>query len=330
MGETMAVLERRLSWAACAAALVALAALVACSSESDGVDSNDPLPPPAEGEGYQIEMTATAPPGSEIWKCVVQRLPNDDWMFVNHVESVQTLGMHHMDVMVIGFAGVELDPGTYECDDLYRENSDLMDGLILYASQDDVQEIQLPPGIAANLPPNLMIMYEIHYVNTTEQPVDTFSKINMYDYDPTLVTDTIWGAAIRDTELNIPAMSEHTEWTRCVMTDPIDLLFLTSHTHQLGREVTIRSFDGQTVGDEIYRNTDWQTPFLQSFGTQAMHIPAGSGFEFSCRFDNRSADPVTWGFGAADEMCQIGIVFSPGEAKRKCTIVETSDGLGVQ
>ena len=304
----------------------------ACGSEDpgDGIDPNDPFPPPAQGEGYQIEMSATAPAGTEIYKCVVDRLPNDDWMFVNHVASLQTEGMHHMDVMILGFAGIELEPGTYECADLYAEYPDLMDGLIIYAAQDAEQEITMPEGIAANLPPNLLMMHEIHYVNTSDQPVEAFSRINIYDYDPFLVTDTIWGNVVRDLDLNIPAQaSTHQEWTRCVMTDPIDLIFLSSHTHELATSLTVRSFDGNAPGDQIYENRNWESPFLKSFGETAMHIPAGEGFEFTCNFTNPSEDVVTWGLSARDEMCQIAFVFSPGEAKRKCNVVETSDGLGL-
>jgi hypothetical protein len=52
-----------------------------------------------------------------------------------------------------------------------------------------------------------------------------------------------------------------------------------------------------------------------------MKVPAGTGFEFACHYKNPSAQPVTWGFKATDEMCQIALVFTPGETTRACEIV---------
>lgn len=305
------------------ALLFALAA--ACGSSEPSDDS--PLAPPAEGEGFQLSFEAVAPPGSEIWLCQISELPEGGFTPVNVAESVQNDGMHHMDIMALTLTGVSLEPGVYDCAELYDTYSSLMDsGIFLYASQKPEQSIQLPEGVVANLPPKIKVMHEMHYVNTTDQPVEVFSMVNVYRYDGE-IRDTIWGGAVRDDEINIPPMSEHTEWTRCVMSDDIDLLFLSSHTHQLGLEVVVRTFDGEQVGDVIYRNTDWETPALLSFGAEPLSLPAGTGLEFSCRFRNDTDQVVNWGFSAAEEMCQIALVFTPGEAARECVPVASSDGL---
>ena len=306
---------------------VSCAAVVLCSCGSDKATDDSPLPVPDENEGFQMRFDAVAPPGEEIWLCQISELPGGGFTPVNLAESVQSPGMHHMDIMALTLTGVSLDPGIYDCAELYETYDQLMDkGIFLYASQQEEQVIQLPEGVVANLPPLIKVMHEIHYVNTTDEPIDVFSAVNVYRYAGE-IRDTIWGGAVRDVELNIPPMSEHTEWTRCAMTEDIDVLFLSSHTHQLGLEVSVRTFDGENVGEEIYRNTDWQTPKLISFGTEPLHVPAGSGFEFSCKFRNNSPEMVRWGFEAADEMCQIALVFSPGEAARECVPVASSDGL---
>jgi len=36
---------------------------------------------------------------------------------------------------------------------------------------------------------------------------------------------------------------------------------------------------------------------------------------------------VHWGFAASDEMCQIALVYTPGQATRKCEVVDSSDGM---
>jgi len=300
---------------------VLLLFMAACST-----DPADPLPPPPAGEGFQVEMTTTVPAGTEIWECKVTEIPFDGIIKVNHVESVQSAGVHHMDITVLAFAGVDLDVGSYDCNQIYADYPQLMEnGLIVYAAQQPDQEITLPEGTVAQLPGRLKIMQELHYVNATSQPVEAFSKINIYKYAGATV-NTIWGNAVRDTNLDIP-VGDSTQWTRCVMDEDIDVLFLSSHTHQLGRSVEVRKFDGAAVGDLVYSNDDWHTPQLLSFGDAPLHVPAGTGFEFQCHYSNPTGEVVHWGFHASDEMCQIAMVFTPGDAGRRCEVVETSDGV---
>ncbi len=303
-------------------ALLPLVLTLSCAGDG-GPDPDDPLPPPPEGDGFQISMTATVPAGTEVWICQISELPNDEFMSINRVESVQTAGVHHMDVMALTFADVDLAPGVYDCNDVYAEFPSLMDdGMILYAAQHAEQEILLPEGTVASLPGHLLVMQELHYVNASPSDVEAFSKINVYRYEGD-VEETIWGGAVRDTDLTIPP-GDHVEWTRCVMNQDVDILFLSSHTHQLAREVQISRFDGEAVGELLYTNDDWQTPQLMSFGTEPLHVAAGTGFEFRCDYRNDTGETVHWGFAAADEMCQIAYVFTPGEASRKCEVVASS------
>ncbi|HUQ05545.1 MAG TPA: hypothetical protein VM261_23745, partial [Kofleriaceae bacterium] len=282
---------------------LALVSLV-LSACAEPADSGDPLPPPAEGTGFQISMDVTVPPGEELWLCNVSRLPTQEYTAVNHVKSLQSVGMHHMDIMALVFAGVDIPEGTHECEGLYAQYPQLMeDGLILYAAQQPDQEITLPPGTVASLPGNLLVMQEIHFVNPSPDPIEAFSKINIYEYTEP-VTDEIWGKAVRDTTMDIPP-GESVQWTRCVMNEDIDLLFLSSHTHQLGKKVEVRTFDGETPGELIYENRDWVTPALKDWGQTPLHVPAGQGFEFQCHYRNPGTETVHWGFAAADEMCQI-------------------------
>lgn len=314
----------RLLTVALMTAMTAMAA-AACGGD-DGGAGDDPLPPPAPEDGFQVAMEVTVPAGEEIWLCQVSEIPGVEFTPVNHVESVQTAGVHHMDVMALQFAGVDIAPGLYDCNDVYRDYPELMDeGLILYAAQQAEQSITLPEGTVANLPGGITVMQELHFVNTTTTDIEAFSKINIYRYEGD-IEQQIWGGAVRDTNLNVPP-GEHVEWTRCVMTDDVDLLFLSSHTHQLGRRVEVRLFDGTSTGELVYENDDWATPALKSFGTEPLHLAAGTGLEFQCHFSNDTGEMVNWGFAAADEMCQIALVFTPGYSDRRCDVVETSDGV---
>ena len=83
------------------------------------------------------------------------------------------------------------------------------------------------------------------------------------------MVEGIWGGNVRDENITIPANSTHTEWTRCVLNKDVDVIFLASHMHKLGKEFTIRLFDGTDSGD-IFTNDDWHN--LRLFSTRLQFI----------------------------------------------------------
>jgi hypothetical protein len=283
------------------------------------------LAPPPDGEGFQISMTMDAPAGAETWQCVVMNMPNQDVAPVNRVESIQTAGLHHLDVTALISANIA--PGRYDCNQLYADHPELMDQATLYAAQGTAHsQIDLGPGVVASVPPGLPVLFEMHYVNATAQDIHVEADVNGYTINQRDVVTTISGMAVRDRHIKVPAMSDATEWTRCVMDHDVDLLLVTTHTHKLGRDAHIKLFDGTTVGDEIYVNTMWQAPPLKQFAP-SLHIPAGTGFEFDCHYFNDTAAEVDWGYLASDEMCNLVLVWTPGDANATCKVVATSDGI---
>lgn len=307
-------------------------ALFACAA--DGEDTY--FEPPDPSEGFQVGMTVTAAPGEEIWKCLVmEALPFDERIaYISHGVHKQTPFVHHMDLMALALTGVDIEPGVYDCDDIYQgaDSERIMDdGLILYASQAAEDSVVLPDGVVAEVPTATPFMYEVHYINTTDEEVQVDSYLNAYVADISEVQETIWGGPVRDRNINVPGDgTDHVEWSRCVMDKAIDLIFLSSHTHELAYDFQVRTFDGENVGDEvIYSNSDWQNPYLQHFDPP-LHLEAGEGLEFSCFYRSNKGESTTWGFSAAEEMCQIGIVFTPGPSGAECNVVETSDGVIVE
>lgn len=288
------------------------ALLAACSSSS---------PPPA----FEVSLEADAAPGQEIWKCRVMQLPIVDTTDVHHVTHEQST-LHHMDITVL--ESVAIPEGDYDCAALYQKHPALMEQPTLYAAQTPSGNITLPPGVVARIPAGITVLYEIHAVNASPNPLHATSHVRAWTIPPGEVTGTINAAVARDRNLSIPARSDHVEWTRCVVDQDVDVLFASSHTHALGRDVTVFRFDGQSTGDQIFMNTDWQAPKLFAY-TPPMHVAAGSGFEFRCHYVNDGNDEIHWGFTAHDEMCNFVFVWTPGTTQTSCKPVQTSDGLGL-
>ena len=96
--------------------------------------------------------------------------------------------------------------------------------------------------------------------------------------------------------------------------------------HELGIGFTIAPFDGTETGDIIYSNDDWHIPNIVQYDPPLV-IPAGTGFEWTCTWQNPGDEMVTYGSTAQDEMCNPAMVFSPFSVTADCEVVETSDGV---
>ncbi|MDP2311662.1 MAG: hypothetical protein Q8P41_02060 [Pseudomonadota bacterium] len=304
--------------------------LVGCGAPSTDTGATADLPvlaPPAAGEGFQISMFGTAPPNAEVWLCSVYALPTDEPAAVNSVEYLQNEGTHHMTLSTTALSDTPIAEGTYNCEDLYADTSLMQDVVMMFGNQGDASgTLTLPEGVAANLPAGIQVLQEIHYVNTTDTDVPLYSYLNGLTIPQDTVVEGIWGGSVRDEYIDIPPGVEHTEWSRCVMNEDVEVQFLASHTHATATEFTIAPFDGTTTGDIFYRNDDWHDPRIEQY-TPPMAVPAGTGFEFACTWFNESDDTVNYGLLSTDEMCNMAIVFTPFSMTAACEVVETSDGV---
>jgi hypothetical protein len=311
--------------------LVAVLALVACVESGDSAaPTADALPylePPPEGEGFQVSMFGVAPPNSEVWLCEVYDLPTSESMAINWVDYLQNEGTHHLTLSTTEFAETPVEPGSYDCEDLYADSTLMEDVVMMFGNQGEAEgTLALPDGVAATLPAGIQLLHEVHYVNTTAEEVEVYSYLNGWRIPDDEVVDGIWGGSVRDEHIDIPANTEHTEWSRCVMNEDVEVQFLASHTHARASEFTIAPFDGTTTGDIFYRNDDWHDPMIEQFNPGIV-VPAGQGFEFACTWFNESDAPVNYGFASTDEMCNMAIVFTPFSMTAACEVVETSDGV---
>lgn len=302
--------------------------LTACASEP-APEAVVPLEPPPPGDGFQVQMSAVAPPNTEIWKCSVYPAPIEGLTAVSWVEFQSTPGLHHLTLSAPKLTGRgDIAYGEYDCEDIYADLDFMENATMFFGSQGGAayETLVLPDGIAATFPASLDIVHEIHFVNVTDEPVDVYSRINAWTMDMDDVDDGIWGGSVRDEHINLPALSQHTEWSRCEFNRDVEVHFLASHTHELGIEFTIAPWDGTETGEIFYRNDDWHSAQITQYDPPLV-VPAGQGFEWACTWDNPRDEGITYGLTATDEMCNLAVVHTPFDVSAQCEVVETSDGV---
>ncbi len=307
-----------------------LAALLACTPApvDSGAGNGIPvLDPPPAGEGFQVSMFGTAAAFSEAWLCSVYDLPTTEPASVNSVQYLQNAGTHHLTLSTTAFAQTPLPEGNYDCADLYADTTLMEDVVMMFGNQGEAAgTLTLPEGVAATLPAGIQVMQEIHYVNTTDTDVSLYSYLNAWTIPEEEVVDGIWGGSVRDENIAIPPGASHTEWSRCVLNEDVEVQFLASHTHAQATSFTIAPYDGDNVGEVFYENFDWHDPKIVQYDPPLV-VPAGQGFEFSCTWQNQGDTEVNYGFLSTDEMCNMAIVFTPFSVTAACEVVETSDGV---
>jgi hypothetical protein len=301
---------------------IGIAILASCSSK----DSTEPelLAPPAASEGFQLKMDTKAAASTETWACQVGTLPIDGPIGAHAVLHKINHPTHHITISFPLTAGVALDEGMYDCKQLYADHPQLMEATEIYGGQGDGAQLTLPDGVAAKLPGPMQILFELHYVNTTPADVDLQARVNVYTVPIETVKQGIWGTQMRNEKLDIPPHANKTETSRCVVSKDVDVILLASHTHGLGQKATIKSFDGKTVGAQVYENDDWARPLLQQFDPP-LHVAAGTGFELSCDYLNNTDHTVNYGLKSTDEMCNMTMVFVPEDPTVKCDITYQSE-----
>jgi hypothetical protein len=287
------------------------------------------LPPPPAGQGLQLKLSYDSPAGSETWKCNIADLPPtpDTFYHIHRAESRQGMASHHMNLNILTGDSATIDPGFYDCNELYAAHPSIMEeSITFFASQQPEFDLTLPTGVVAAVPGGVRVLHELHVINASESETTAWAAVNAYTIPADQVTGRIWGFSQHDRNINIPPNSEHDEWTRCVMSADVQLLYMSSHTHALGKLFSVKQFDGTNTGDTIYTNTDWHAPKLLTFDPP-MTIAKGTGFEFNCHFSNPNPVAVHWGETSHDEMCQMIIAFTPGDQSIECKVVAASDGI---
>jgi len=77
--------------------------------------------------------------------------------------------------------------------------------------------------------------------------------------------------------------------------------------------------DAGVAGELVYSNDDWTSPELAFFTDNPISVPAGSGFEFRCSFENTGDSAVSYGYETSDEMCMMVGVYYPDDGFKVCS-----------
>ncbi len=270
--------------------------------------------------GYQIKSQPhLVAPGEESYRCDVVRIDptdGDTLIFLDRVESHASKNTHHMNVYVGLFSVVDAvlgegtgevylghKVGSYDCNEL----GDLMELAIpIYPSQREEQIVELPAGVAMPSLAPLVLVMEHHYINLSEKDVMINAALNMHripENEVEQILSSFYGAPL---DLDIPANTQKTEARTCVVDRDINIIALSTHSHEKGECFTINEFEGPTstiAPSPLYVNKEWQQPPVLQYAANEWQLKAGEGLHYACHYYNDEDRSLYFGPSASDEMC---------------------------
>ncbi len=320
---TMKILQRILL-------LVSTGLLTACPppapQDGGGGDASDVqfvepvLAPPPAGQGIQLRVEFTVPPGTEQQRCWRFPMPSAADMEIVRYEVAYNEGSHHMNlfrVLPSVAATATLSPDT----GLAGEGSPCFNAVdfsvwdLVVGSQVGSLDWRLPAGVAYRIHAHSEMLLQSHFVNGTTQSTPgarAVVLVNLWTADPSTITQHMGTMFANNRGINLPPQMDCEFTTRCVVPDAATFVALTGHFHSRGQQFLVNaSMDGTAPGEQIYASQAWSDPPFALLSTP-LSVPAGGGLFYTCRYHNDTDFPITFGPHVEfEEHCNLFAYYYP-------------------
>ncbi|MGM9508502.1 monooxygenase [Larkinella sp. GY13] len=267
---------------------------------------------PAATEGFQLKLDPfTIIPNFERELFMRKSIGNTQDVYVNRFEVKMRNNSHHF--VMYNFRNNQNLPALNQIRDL-RNSDNSYNLLTALSMQNHVYFIGIqapyidyafPEGTALLIPANTTMDFNSHYVNKSNTSITGEVFVNLYTTDKAKVKNVVKTMDFTNNDLSIPANKRVTLSKTFLMTKPVKVLVLTSHTHKLAEKFVIKIKGGARDGEVIYTSTNWEHPEIKTFTTPIL-LAKGEGLISEITYNNTTAKDVSFGLTSEDEM---GIIF---------------------
>lgn len=279
-------------------------------------------------------------PGEDVEFCEVARLPGDaDTKYiVKSFELANEIGSHHLIVSaaVVGSiaeerikeVGVGNKVPCLSAENAFGNESFVSVG----GSQQPYTEIVMPERVGRVFTGGQYIVFDYHYLNTREQPIQARSAFNMHFTDEDSIDHIAKGFSFSNYMIATQPGMEGSFTGECHFGDDVVISDITRHTHRWGTNFSVWFSGGERDGEEIWTSRDWQHDTFFKFD-QPFVMKAGEGLRFRCDYRNDTTRALNFGTSATDEMCILfGTIWETDGSQfrnQNCLIVwKDADGIG--
>ncbi len=307
----------------------------------------NPPPPPAQGEGYQLQLPPfKIEPGTEREVFYAKQLldhegnPIEGDIYINRVEIFYPSGSHHFILYRLTDEGLAngihkraIDPSIgVNPEDEFREldpddpqalGNFGVDRLFVVATQTDDTIFQFPEGVGLRVPGDTIFDLNSHYINLLgDETLIGETYINIYTIPEEELKYEAIEIFVSNRSINVPPsltrVAKMTWYVEDEITtrghDPDSELYvflLTSHMHRHGELFEIFQ---KSTGELLHRSIAYDDAPITLFHSPIILSP-DDGISFQCTFNNYDKNvPLQFGLTSEDEMCIIyGYYYIPVE-----------------
>jgi hypothetical protein len=295
----------------------------ACSDdETEAPPPDDLLEPPAEGQGVQFKMVTSIPAGSEVEHCQFVRAPAEG-LNVNRDEIKFTTGSHHVLLYLTPYTEIPTANEQGEPIDTTKV-FDCSDGVIfnwkvsnlIAGSQNATGEsiVDFPSDVAMRVPPNAVLLMNVHYVNAQPEVIEPDVRINVHTIPDAQVKQEGGMLFWFNPLIRVDPMGTGLAKMSCPLPEDVTLGNAQSHMHRRGVDYEAVHIKPDATREVIYENTAWEGVPVKEW-EPGLPIAGGSRIEYFCAYQNPEARTVYQGPKSSDEMCMFISSYWPAKAE---------------
>jgi hypothetical protein len=296
--------------------------IVGCGHPPGVAPTGDPAktsahPPPAAAEGLQLSSPEiTLAPGEEVFKCWYTSLPTAE-VAIADFESWMSQGSHHFIV--------------YTTEEAMRPDGTMEDcagglggaGLgnvpvWLYSTQDPHGTLTTPEGVAMPLKAQQPLLFNMHYINTTQAPVTVQVWLNLKYASGSFQRA---GAFVTfNTQIAIPPGGTQTVSGDCAVPGGAQFFLLSTHSHKHTVDARASRFADGKLGETLVDTTDWEHATIARFAAPSfLTFAHGEQLHYQCSYQNDTQQTITVGQSAlTNEMCMAVGYYFPSTRTSLC------------
>jgi hypothetical protein len=288
------------------------------------------LAPPPEGRGVQLRMVSTLAAGVETERCRFFKVPDAGYV-MNRSEVRYSAGSHHIllfstpykEIPTVDLFGNTVDTSSvFECGKEGPTGHWSIDGVVAGAQKPDAPTIVegLPPDTAFLIPGGSVLLMNTHYLNASDQPIETDARINLGFIPREQVKQEAGVLFFYNPMIYLPPYSTRTARMVCPILKDIHVVNAQSHMHKRGVDYVanlVNPIDMSTLTD-IYATKEWDDVVMRRFRP---HLPIKAGLlvDFKCSYANRGSREIVQGLTTEDEMCMmIGLYYPRDRRTEQC------------
>jgi hypothetical protein len=273
------------------------------------------LPAPAPDEGIQVVVDPfTVAPNYERELFVYRTLGNTQPVYVNRIQTLMRPYSHHFVLYAFqtGSFPCTAPPTANQVRDIRNANGTMnilamlpmACHVFLGGSMSERGDYLFPFGVALELPAQMGIDVNVHYVNRTPGDVPGEAYANFYTTPASQVQKVARALNMSNTSITIPAGRDTTIGKTFTVSKTTTVFALTSHMHALGTRFLIKVVRQGVVGETVYETTDWAHPAMLTLTTPLVLQP-GDGLRSVVTWNNTTSQRVSFGLMSTNEMAII-------------------------